>query len=147
LIHLLLAEENDWVPAAVFGGALFVAGLWMIYMHKKAWSIQRDDQNLDEHDRQHFANRFQRRMQTSAGISFVGVLIAVGDQPVIWQLGPMGSSLYWVFVMLVACWIGLLALGDMTSTKSYTAVTRAKLENERRELEQELAKLKEQSRP
>jgi hypothetical protein len=146
LIHFLIAEENNWVPAAVFGGVLFVAGLLLMRMHRKAWAGQRSDQALDEHDRAHFANRFRRRMQTSAGISFIGVLVALGDQPIIWNLQLLGALLYWTFVIFLTCWIGVLAWGDMTSIKSQSAVTQAKIDSQRRELENKLSKLKNQSR-
>ena len=84
-------------------------------------------------------------MQTSAGISIIGALVAFGDQPVIWNLEPLASTLYWIVVLVLAVWIAILAFGDMTSIKTHSTMTQAKFDAQRRQLENELAEHRKQS--
>jgi hypothetical protein len=132
-------EENNWIPAAVFGGSLVLLGAGMMYGHARAWQQQRADESLEDADRQHLRNRYLRRMQTSAVVAFTGCLIGIGDA-FIWQLGPAVATFYWLFVIMLVFWISLLALGDLTSVRTHSQTAMTQLEATRKELESELAK-------
>lgn len=132
-------EDNNWVPAAVFGGSLVLLGAGMMYGHVRAWQEQREDESLDDSERMHLRNRYLRRMQTSGAVAFVGTLIAIGDA-FIWQLGPAIATFYWLFVIMMVFWIALLALGDLTSVRSHSQTAMSQLESTRKELEAELAR-------
>lgn len=132
-------EENNWIPAAIFGGALVLLGAGMMFGHVRAWNRQRQDDSLADSDRQHLRNRYLRRMQTSAAVAFTGGLIGIGDA-FIWQLGPVVATFYWLFVIMLVFWIALLALGDLTSVRTHSQTTMSQLESTRKELEAELAR-------
>lgn len=132
-------EDNNWIPAAVFGGSLVLLGAGMMYSHARAWREQREDESLDDSERLHFRNRYLRRMQTSGAVAFVGGLIGIGDA-FIWRLGPAVATFYWLFVIMMVFWIALLALGDLTSVRSHSQTAMSQLESTRKELEAELAR-------
>ena len=132
-------EENNWVPAAIFGGSLVLLGAGMMYGHARAWKQQRADESLEDSDRRHLRNRYLRRMQTSGAVVFTGCLIGIGDA-FIWQLGPAVATFYWLFVIMLVFWIALLALGDLTSVRTHSQTAMSQLESTRKELEAELAK-------
>ena len=132
-------EENNWVPAAVFGGSLVLLGAGMMIGHARAWKEQRDNSALEDSDRMHLRHRYLRRMQTSGAVTFVGCLIGIGDA-FIRQLGPVVATFYWLFVIMLVFWIAVLALGDLTSVRTHSKTTMSQLEATRRELEAELAR-------
>jgi hypothetical protein len=72
-------------------------------------------QELSERDRGFFRRQFRRRIQIDAMIGLVGVAVLGG----IWVTAPRTQLLYWSGVLLVAVWIGLLAIADMASTRAH----------------------------
>jgi uncharacterized Tic20 family protein len=132
-------EENNWVPAAVFGGSLVLLGAGMMIGHVRTWKNQRQDESLLDSDRRYLRNRYLRRMQTSAVVAIVGCLIGIGDA-FIWQLGPAIATFYWMFVIMLVFWIALLAIGDLTSVRTHSQTAMSQLESTRKELEAELAR-------
>ena len=134
----MAVPENNWIPAAIFGGALVALGTGMILSHRKNRRRQRNDDSIDDAEWSHLTNRYRRRMQTSAMVILVGAMIAGGDA-LVWNLGPLASTLYWLFVIFLVCWIALLAVGDLTSIQVRARVTSAKYDAMRQKLEDELA--------
>ena len=132
-------EDNNWVPAAIFGGSLVLLGAGMMSGHVRAWKSQRQDETLSDADLFHLRNRYLRRMQTSAAVAFVGFLIGLGDA-LIWPLGPVVATFYWLFVIILVFWIALLAIGDLTSVRTHSNTAMSQLESKRKELEAELAR-------
>ncbi|MBI1309724.1 hypothetical protein GC176_00340 [bacterium] len=143
---ILAAEhpENNWLPAVVFGGGLVVLGIGMMIGHSRSWKRQQADASVDDLDRIHYANRFRRRMQTSALIAIVGALLAVGDI-FIWRFGPAVSTVFWLLILLLVCWVALLGVGDMTAIQSHSRNRLADLEAQRHVLEQELEAIRARS--
>jgi len=47
-------EENNWIPAAVFGGSLVLLGAGMMYGHARAWQQQRADESLEDAEIEEF---------------------------------------------------------------------------------------------
>lgn len=137
-------DENNWIPAAVFGGSLVVLGVGMMIAHSRAWKRQRQDEELSERDLEHLRNRFSRRTQTSAMVAVVGCMVGLGDV-FVWQFGPLIATVYWMLVMLFVFWIALLAIGDFTSVRSHSQITMAEVESKRKALEAELAEYRRRS--
>jgi uncharacterized Tic20 family protein len=131
-------EDNNWIPAAVFGGSLFLLGAGMMFGHIRVWKEQQRDESLNDSDARHLRNRYVRRMQVSALVAFVGCLIGIGDA-FIWQLGPVFATVYWLLVIMLSFWICLLAIGDLTSVRTHSKTAMSQLESKRKELEAELA--------
>ena len=130
-------EDNNWIPAAVFGGSLVLLGSGMMVGHVRAWQKHRHDESLSDLDQQQHQNRYRRRMQTSSAVAFVGGAIGLGDV-FIWRFGPLVAAVYWLVVTLLGCWITLLALGDLTAVRSHSQTMKAQLDSRRKALEAEL---------
>ena len=114
----------------------------MLRSHVLAWRRQKNDSTLDDFDRQHYYRRYRRRMQTSGCILLLGFLIPLGDLPVLWQRGLLASTIYWSAVLLLTAWIIVVALGDLASTRAHSKVAMGRVRRKQRELEAQLAEIK-----
>lgn len=137
--------ENNWLPAVLFGISLFLFGAVLMITHWQVWQQQREHR-IEAVEFRHLRNRYVRRMQTSAGVATLGLLVAAGDVW-IWDFGPAAAAVFWIGVLLLAGWVGLLAAGDFLSIRTWSQTLKAQNENSRRALQAELDKLREQSGP
>lgn len=144
---IVAAEQaaNNWLPAVIFGSGLVVLGIGMMIAHRRSWKRQQLEPTANDADRTHYANRYRRRMQTSALIAMVGLLLGLGDV-FIWQFGVPAATLFWMVMLILVCWIAVLAVGDMTAIQSHSKNQLADLEAHRRVLEQELAEIRARNR-
>jgi hypothetical protein len=138
---------NEWIIAFGVGGVLFVAGLAFMVSHRRTWRQQQADDTLDEADLKHYRKRYRRRMQTSALIVLLGILIPVGDVVIPWKDLPkveaaLWWAAYWGTVLMITLWVLLLGMGDLFSTKSYAQSTLARNYQQQRILEEQIAQIK-----
>ena len=140
---IVAAEQpsNNWWPAVVFGSGLLVLGVGMMIAHWRSWKRQQHEADANDADRTHYANRYRRRMQTSALIAIVGLLLGLGDV-FIWRFGVPAATLFWMVMLILVCWIAVPAVGDMTAIQSHSKNQLADLETQRRVLEKELAEIR-----
>ena len=136
----------EWVISGGVGSLLIGMGAALIAGHFRAWGRQQQsDGALDEHDLRHYRLQFRRRVQTSAMIVVLGIMIPIGDLLIPWQRFPKLFSLYWIVVLLLAFWIMILAAFDWLSSRVYSRRTNAalaKLRQKQRELEAEADRLR-----
>lgn len=131
---------NELLVTGITGAILLVFGLAMIRSHRQSWAAQKNDAELPEAERVYLYRRYRRRMQTSAMLVVLGILIALGDALVPWRnLPPIAYFIYWGGVLLLTLWVILLAFGDMASTRVHARISLAQVQEKRRQLEQELA--------
>ncbi len=130
-----------WLPAAIFGTAVALFGLGLSRRNFRAWHEWQADDMCSETDRLHYRIRYQRRAQLAGMIITTGVLLALGDA-VIWGFGIIASTVFWIMVLVLCCWIGLLALGDLTSVYTQHHVAMKRVEKTRQELEAQLQELR-----
>ena len=130
----------SWLIAPLAGGGIVAFGLVLIRMHARQRAKHETDPDLDEHERLFHERRYRRRMQTSSMLMGVGALVAVGDQLFSWEEAPGWFAVYWLVVLLVTFWIVILAIGDMAQTKVHTRASMARIRRKQRELQNELAK-------
>ncbi|GIT30765.1 MAG: hypothetical protein Ct9H300mP1_28110 [Planctomycetaceae bacterium] len=98
-----------------------MAGLAMMAWHHKSWGGQQVEPGFKQWDLKRLKVRYRRRMQTSGMIVVLGVMLAVGDA-VIWSLGPLVATIYWIVVFAMGGWLLLLGVGDLLrfgSTRSW----------------------------
>lgn len=107
------------IPAAIFGGLLLLTGMIMLISQRRA--VTETDQGNSKDERNYLQHRARRRTQVAGMIILVGVMIPVGDSLISWKNAPGTFAVYWMIVIGLACWIGLLALGDMAATRAYMA--------------------------
>lgn len=135
---MIIAAENNWIPSLTLGLLLVALGLLWMRSHRKAWRTERTDESAEEFDRIHHAGRFQRRMQTSGMVVLIGILIPAGDV-FVWNWGPSVATVFWLGVLFLALWVGLQAVGDFTSLKSYSRAATTRVNTQRQQAEAELA--------
>ncbi len=134
--------DNSWLISAGFGGALLVAGLWMMRSHWLAWQAQKADGENDESDIRFLRRRFRRRMQASGMMALIGLLLPIGDWVDLFRPAPGWFAAYWGLVLLLVMWLFLLAIGDMVSTRAHAAVALNRIKAQQRQLEQEALALR-----
>lgn len=129
----------DTLPALVVGALLlaFAVGLaWLQIRSRRELSplLEGDDLARTQADRQ-----LRRRLQVSAMLGIVGVLIPLGDQlDWFFQARPGLFFFYWIGVLILVAWIVLMALGDWLSTTAYSSLASMQLRHERRQIEEEV---------
>jgi hypothetical protein len=130
-----------------FGLVLVIMGIACLVAQQGRSRKQVDDASIDVSDRQYFERRNRRRLQISAMLILIGIMIAIGDTVVDWRQSPVNFVMFWSMALLLALWVMFLGFTDMWSTQTHVRTTegqRAQIESElRRELER-LKRLKEQ---
>jgi len=102
------------LSSIAFAALLFAVSALMITCHVVSWR-RLERAGCDDGAREFFRRQYRRRMQASAMIGFVGIAIIGG----IWVRDPIYTIAYWGCVAIVVLWMGLLAVADMLSTRSY----------------------------
>lgn len=142
----LLADVRDnWIPAVVMGGSLVLLGGWFMSLHWQAWRRHAVDPTLDDGEREHYRRQFRRRMQASGIILVIGLMLPIGDSLIPWRKGDASiATLYWLFVLGLTCWVLLLAMGDLASSRAQSRAALSRLRSKQRELQAEADRLREQ---
>ncbi len=131
-----------WLPSLFVCIGLVTIGGFMIRGHLRSWAAHQAEGLSDPADLLHYHNQFRRRMQTSALIAVIGILVFVGDL-ISKQLGLRWFGLYWIGVLLLVGYLVLLAVLDGLATASHTRAALARLRAQRRQLERHAAELTE----
>ncbi|MBN1395558.1 MAG: hypothetical protein JW959_11085 [Pirellulales bacterium] len=131
----------DYYTTLAVSIVLLLTAAAMMLSHVRVWKSLREAK-LDADELDYRRRQFRRRMQTSAMLGVLAAALAVGDPITIcWTRSGMFAACYWLTVMLLACWIGLLALVDIWATKHYYGRLRDKCLVERAKLEAELRRM------
>ena len=134
--------NNPW-PALIVGVVLIASGSFAIRSHMRSWRRQQNDPTFADRDREYYQRRYRRRMQMSAILVILGILIGVGDALLPFQKRhPIPVSLYWIGVLLLTGWLILLALADLVSAFAYGRVELARVRQKHRELERQVIEFK-----
>ena len=140
---------------------LLATAVAMMISHVRAWrtfqeqqadagkrgqspSAAKGDSPLFPADAEEFNYRrrqFRRRMQTGAMLGLLAIALSVGHFLTFWSHSNWLELGFWGVTLLLACWLGLLALADMWATKQHFArqqdrdlLEKLKLEAEARRL-------------
>jgi hypothetical protein len=132
---------KTWFVSAFVGAAIIIAGVLAMRSHYYTWQKQKTDPDLDERERQHLYRRFRRRLQATGLLVLIGILIPVGDIEVLFANRPGLFAAHWIAVIVLVLWVGLLAVGDLASTRVHSRVSLSRIEQKKRELEREVAAL------
>ena len=96
------------------------------------------DASEDEMTRLHTGRQLRRRLQVSALMVLVGILIPVGDLAPAFRKAPVAFAIFWTAILGLLFWIMLLALGDFAAARSYHRLANLRIRQQRRELERQL---------
>lgn len=137
---------NEIKASLTMGIALVLLGGWLIGWHRAVWVRHRDQQEAGTgRELRHYRLQFRRRIQVSALLILLGIMIPIGDWLMVQRQNPMGITIFWLIVLILALWIMLLAAIDWLSTRMYVRATRATLAalaRKQRELEAEAERLR-----
>jgi hypothetical protein len=131
-----------WIPSFLVCVSLVTIGVFMIRGHFRGWAERQAEGITDPADLLHYHSQFRRRIQTSALIAIIGVLVFVGDL----ISKPIGAKLfgvYWMIVLALVAYLIVLAILDGLATASHTRAALARLRAQRRQLERNAAELRE----
>jgi hypothetical protein len=134
--------DNNWYWSAAIGAGLSLFGLLLLFSHRRTWRRQQSDETMDAFERAHLEKRYRRRMQTSGMIAILGAAIGAGDF-LVWRLGPLAATVFWIGVLLTALWIMLLGFGDLAAARAHFRVSLARTRLEQERLRQQAAELRE----
>lgn len=109
----------------------------LIYRHRAVWHSF-DPQSCSQAEAEYSRRQHSRRMRTSGLIGVVGVMMFVG----VAVIDPLASVIYWMAVLILVCWIALMALADFRSTHVFYEQQRDGFLRERAALDAELKRLK-----
>lgn len=131
------------VVSTIFGGCVMLLGMLLLLAHRAAWLHEKLEFANDPRELRYFHSRYRRRSQTSGLIALVGLLIPIADLPIIWnQLVPLASTILWGAIGCLCLWIGLLAIGDLATTRAHSRATIARLEAHKGQLMEQLERLR-----
>lgn len=127
----------DIVSVIVTSVFLLLAAVGLLVSHVRSWrEFQRQESNAEEFD--YRRRQFRRRMQTSAMLALLAIAISVGYMLTVWLRSGWFAAVYWSAVMLVVCWVALLAVVDMWATRHHFGRLRYEHRVEQAKLQAEL---------
>jgi hypothetical protein len=134
----------DIKVSLAFGAALLIAGGALFRWHFAAWNAYRRDGTLADRERSFYRTQFRRRVQISVLIVLMGILVPLLDF-VIFKQSPRLFTALALGMLFVAMWIMTLGAFDWLSLRVFNRSTRAtqsSLARKRRELEEEVERLR-----
>ena len=132
----------DVWPSILFALLIVLASAWLMQTHVRTWqTVQRRAVELEPRELDFRRRQFRRRTQTSALLGVIGLGVLVGKVLLIVRAPPMLVLLFWCGVMLLAVWLGLLAVADAVSTQNYFGRLRQRYLVEEARLKAELKRI------
>ncbi len=111
-------DQFDFSSVIVVSIALLSVSIVLMLSHVRSWrEFIRYELNAQDFD--YRRRQYRRRMQTSAMLAILAVAIAPGYILTVWLHSVWFAVLFWCAVMLVACWVALLAIVDMWATRHH----------------------------
>ncbi|MBM4076383.1 MAG: hypothetical protein FJ267_12180 [Planctomycetes bacterium] len=136
---------DDTLPALIVGAILLTLSIVSAWMQMRHYKSLEEIMATDPLTRRHVDRQLRRRLQVSAMLGLVGVMIPVGDQLLMFFKGRPGLFfLYWMTVLGLLFWIGVLALGDWLSSTVYSNLADVQLRSHQRQLEEEVKRFRDE---
>jgi len=120
---------------------LLLTSVVLVVGHLRAWRAV-DHGGLGEREHEFHARRFRRRVQASAMLGVIGLLL-LGD---LWLPTGWPTLLYWSGVLLLLLWLLLLAASDWLASRVHFRQQINRLQGERALLQADLDRLRSQHR-
>ncbi len=108
------ASTSAMWSSLLFGLVLFAVAAFLFVTNRRTWK-QRMVDDLDERSLDFFHRQYRRRRQVNVLLGVVAIAILLG----VWVQPPFLSILFWLGVVGLVVWIGLLATLDFISTYSF----------------------------
>lgn len=106
--------------SVLIGLLLLAAAGWWTSSHLRTWrTVQRHRDQVEPKEFDYRRRQFRRRMQTTAMLGLLGLGILAAQLVSVLPVPPQVIVISWGVVMLLAVWLGLLAVADLVSTRYY----------------------------
>jgi len=123
----------------LFGLFLIVLSALMLVRNRAAWRSARvPEAESSEADNDFPYRQYRLRRQANALMAIVGLAIIGG----VWVTDTKVAAMYWLGVFGLVCWMALLAVADLVTTRSYYGQLQRDQIAERALLEAELNQLR-----
>jgi hypothetical protein len=133
----------DFLPSVLFALLILLASGWLMQTHVRTWqAVRRRAGELEARELDYRRRQFRRRMQTSALLGAVGICVLVGKLLLVLRAPPLVVLFFWCGVMMLAVWLGLLAVSDMVCTQAYFRRLKQNYVIEEARLKAELQRIK-----
>lgn len=136
------------IPGLLATTAMVAMGSVLIVWHWTSWKRDSADSNSYSPERW---SQCRRRIQVAVMIALEGVLLCLGDAvlPILYRAGMISErkmaglwTIDVLFMLLLAVWIALLALGDLAVTATGARRELRTMRQKQRELHEELERLR-----
>lgn len=131
-------QLGEIIPELVFGGLVVAVAAGLAVHQWRAWRRDRDEFADNAEAARHSWHTLRRRLQVSVLLAVIGVMLPIGVWRPLFQKRLLLFLGYWLAVLLLICWVVLLALGDMLATAVHSRMIDGHLNRERRKLEEEI---------
>ncbi len=121
----------------LFGLCLCGLSAIMLMRNRAAWRTV-DGTERDEGERSFQQRQYRRRGYATALIGVVGLSIILS----VWVPDSTAAAFYWIGVILLVCWMALLAVADLIATRSHFNRLLQDQRDERLVLEAELDQIR-----
>ncbi len=108
--------SSDLLTSLLLAVVLLACSLGLMVWHLRAWRGAQTEQ-LDPSEFKYRRNQFRRRLQTSAMLGLIAVLLPIGVL-VMWPW-PYVGVIFWGVVLLLVVWVCLLAGADVLATSQH----------------------------
>jgi UDP-N-acetylmuramyl pentapeptide phosphotransferase/UDP-N-acetylglucosamine-1-phosphate transferase len=116
---------------------LLLFAAWFMFSHVRNWRAYQL-QNLAPEDLDYRRRQYRRRMQTSAMLGLLAVAMFAWKLLSEWLQSFWFSTVFLLAILLLLCWVGLLALVDVWATNHHFGRLRHRCAIEQAKLEVEL---------
>jgi hypothetical protein len=130
----------DILSSLLISALLLIAALALMYWHVSSWrKAQTSDLAADELD--FYRRQFRRRIQTSALLAVLAIMIFVGELLGLWITSRLFLIIYWAAALVLVAWVCLLAAADVWATKYHFGQLRQKCLIEQAKLHAEVRRV------
>jgi uncharacterized membrane protein YesL len=120
---------------------LLSASLGLMYWHARTWRWARTAALLPN-ELDFYRRQFRRRMQTSAMLGILALIIFTGDFLTRWLHSELLFTIYLFTMLLLVIWVVVLAAVDIWATQYHFAKLRQKCFIEQSKLQAEIQRVK-----
>ena len=120
-----LKPREPWTVVEVLSSVvtallLVLVAAWLMNSHARTWQrVWRRRKELEPNELDYRRRQFRRRVQTSAIVGLIGIGILAAQLISLLPVSRVLVVIVWGVVMLLAIWLGLLAVADMIATRHY----------------------------
>jgi phosphatidylglycerophosphate synthase len=119
---------------------LLLTAVGLLVSHVWAWRAA-ERQGLDAEELDYRRRQFRRRMHTSATLGLLAVMVLVGYLLTLWLRSSLLALLFSASVMVLTCWVVLLAAMDIWATKRHFGRLRQNCLVEQAKLEAQIRRI------